>query len=80
MVDEDDLTCCESYVRLYLIGKILGESMPLKSISSKLKAKWKTSSKICIINLGNDFLLIKFSICEDYSKLWENRLSSSVNK
>lgn len=40
--DEEDLACCESFYKLYLIGKFLGESVPLKSMSSKLKAKWKT--------------------------------------
>ena len=35
-IDEDDLACCESFAKLFLIGKVLGESMPLKSISSKM--------------------------------------------
>ena len=31
-MEEENLSCCESYARLYLIGKVLGESVPLKSI------------------------------------------------
>ena len=36
---EEDLACCESFAKLFLIGKVLGESVPLKSISSKMKAE-----------------------------------------
>ena len=38
-VEEEDLACCESFAKLYLIGKVLGESMSLKSISSKMKVE-----------------------------------------
>ena len=72
-VDEYDLAYCESYERLYLIGKVLGESVPLKSISSKMKAEWKTPCEPSFMDLGNDFFLIKFSTLEDCSKVWEDR-------
>ena len=47
--------------------------MPLKSISSKMKSEWKTSSESSFMGLGNDFFLIKFSTFEDCSKVWEDR-------
>ena len=37
-IDEEDLAYCESFAKLFFIGKVLGESVPLKSISSKMKA------------------------------------------
>ena len=39
IMDEDDLACCESYIRLYLISKVPSESVPLKSLFTKMKAK-----------------------------------------
>ena len=58
-----------SFAKLFLNGKVLGESVPLKSISSKTKAKWKTSGEFSFMDLGNDFFLIKFSTSEDCSKV-----------
>ena len=72
-IDEEDLACCESLAKLFLIGKVLGESMLLKSISYKMKAEWKTSGESSFMDLGIDFFLIKFSTSEDCSKVWEDR-------
>ena len=79
-MDEKDLVCYESFSKLYLISKVLGESVHLKSISSKMKVGWKTLGESCFMDLGNDFFLIKFSTSEDCSKLWEDRPFSSKNK
>ena len=73
-VDEEHLAFCESFAKLYLIGKVLGESVSLKSISSKMKAECKTLGESCFIDLGNDFFFIKFSTYEDCTKVWEERL------
>ena len=72
-IGEEDLACCESFAKLFLVGEVLGESMPLKSISSKMKVEWKTSGESSFMDLGNDFFLIKFSTSGDYSKVWEDR-------
>ena len=72
-IDEEDLAYCESFAKLFLIGKVLGESVPLKSIFSKMKAEWKTSDESSFMDLGNDFFLIKFSTSKDCSKVWEDR-------
>ena len=63
----------ESFANHFLIGKVLGESVPHKSISSKMKAEWKTSGESCFMDLGNGFFLIKLSTSEDSSKVWEDR-------
>ena len=68
-IDEEDWACCESFVKLFLIGKVLGELVPLKSISSKKKVEWKTSGESSFMDLGNDFFLIKFSTSEDCPKV-----------
>ena len=70
IMDEEDLVCHKSFSKLYLVRKVLGESVPLKSIYSKIKAKWKTSSEFCFMDLGNDFL-IKFPSSKDCTKAWE---------
>ena len=72
-MDEEDLVYCKSFSKLYLIGKVMGESVPLKSISSKMKAKWKTSDDSYFMDLGDDFFLITFSTSEDCSKVWEDK-------
>lgn len=38
-IDEDDLTCCSRFEELYLIGKVLGKTIPLKNTHIKAKAK-----------------------------------------
>lgn len=37
LVDKEDLACCESFSKLYLIGKVLGKLILLKPISFKMK-------------------------------------------
>ena len=73
IMDEKDLDCCESFAKLYLIGKFLGESVLLKSISSKMKAEWKILGKSCFMDLVNDLFLIKFSTFEDCTKVWREK-------
>ena len=68
-MDEEDLACSKSFAKLYLIGKVLGELVSLKSISSKMKAECKTLGESCFMDLGNDFFLIKFSTFEDCTKV-----------
>lgn len=63
-MDEEDLACSKSFAKLYLIGKVLGESVSLKSISSKMKAEWKTSGESCFMDLAmtsssSNFLLLR---------------------
>ena len=70
IMDEEDLDCCENFAKLYFIGKVLGESVLLESISSKMKAEWKTSGESCFMDLVNEFFLIKFSTFEDCTKVW----------
>lgn len=72
-MDEKDLVYCKSFSKLYLIGKVMGKLVPLKSISSKMKAKWKTLGDSYFMDLGDDFFLITFSTLEDCSKVWEDK-------
>lgn len=39
-IDELEVPDCEKFENLFLIGKLLGESVPLKTIASKSKADW----------------------------------------
>lgn len=55
--------------QLYLIDKILGESLPLKFIISKCLSEWKLSGENGIIDTGDDFSLVKFSKVMGHNKV-----------
>lgn len=42
--------------QLFLIGKVLGESLPIKLITSTCAAEWKFSRDFSIIDLGNGYI------------------------
>lgn len=45
---------------LFLIGKLLGEFVPLKTVMSKTKADWASSGEVRYVDMRNGFILIKF--------------------
>lgn len=49
------------FEQLYLIGKILCETLPLKLITSKCLTEWKPTSDVNLLDMANGFHLIKFS-------------------
>lgn len=46
---------------LFLIGKMLGESVSLKTIASKTKGDWMPRGEVKFVDMGNGFILIKFA-------------------
>lgn len=59
-IEEVEIPDCEKFENLFLIGKLLGESIPLKTIMSKTKADWTPSGEVQCVDMGNEFILIKF--------------------
>lgn len=49
-----------TFKQLYLIGKILGESLSLKLITSKCLFRWELSDEATIIDMGDDFTWLSF--------------------
>lgn len=60
-IDEVELPDCEKFENLYLIGKILRESVPLKTITSKTKLDWMPTGELKYVDMGNGLILIKFA-------------------
>lgn len=58
-IDEKELPDCEKFVNFFLIGKLIGESVPLKTIISKTKSDWVPTCEVKYIDMGNGFILIK---------------------
>ena len=73
LMNEEDLTYYESSSKLYLIGKVLEELAPLKSISSKMKIEWKLHMSLFFMDLGNGFFFNEFSIFEDCFNVCQER-------
>lgn len=71
-MDEEDLTYYESFSKLYLIGKVLEELAPLKSISSKMKIG-NFTWVFFFMDLGNGFFFNEFSIFKDCFKVCKER-------
>lgn len=56
---EVEILDCEKFENLFLIDKMLGESVPLKTITSKTKADWMPTGEVKFVDMGNGFILIK---------------------
>ena len=56
---EDFVSCC-------LLGKIWGKSVPLPIIIHRTKNDWKfVKGQLEYVDLGNDWILIRFANCQD---------------
>ena len=51
-----------------IIIKVIGKSFGYRNLLTCLGSIWKPKGKFSMIDLGYDFLLVKFSILEDYQK------------
>lgn len=60
-IDSQYLTDISLFSQLYLIGKILGESMPLKAILSNCMNNSKFAREGSMVDMGNGFTLVKFT-------------------
>lgn len=49
------------FEQLYLIDKILGETLPLKLVVFKCLTEWNPNGDVDMVDIGNGFYLIKFS-------------------
>lgn len=49
------------FEQLYLIDKILGETLPLKLVVFKCLTEWNPHGDVDMVDIGNGFYLIKFS-------------------
>lgn len=56
-----DLKYMTLFYRSYLIGKILGETIPIKFISGKRSLDWKVSTEVNLfVKFTNESLVIEF--------------------
>lgn len=67
------LSDVSTFKQLYLIGKILGESLSLKLITSKCLFRWELSDEATIIDMGDDFTLVKFSNVMNCNKVLQDQ-------
>lgn len=44
-IDDEELPECDKFSSLYLFGKMLGESVPVKTITTKSKSDWMPKGK-----------------------------------
>lgn len=58
--------CLHQSWKLSLICKVLGKRMAYSFLSKRLQLIWKTKATITIIDLENDFFLVRFSNQDDY--------------
>lgn len=59
-IDKAELPECEKFENLYLIGKMLGESVPLKTIMSNTKSDWVPTDEakyVKYVDMGNVLFL-----------------------
>lgn len=54
-IDEVGISDCERFENMFLIGKIIGQPVPLKTIVSKIKADWLLTGEIRFLDMGNGF-------------------------
>lgn len=47
-----------TFQQLYLIGKVLGEAIPIKLIASKCLLDWQVVGEVNIVDMGNGFNLL----------------------
>lgn len=52
-----------------LIGKVLGEAVPIKSIMAKCWVEWEDAKEVSFINMGNGVSLAKFTNEVDCNKV-----------
>nr|POE81276.1 uncharacterized protein CFP56_48436 [Quercus suber] len=52
-----------------LIVKVFGRTVGFSYLSFKLNALWKPATRMDCVNLGKDYLLIKFHCADDYDKV-----------
>lgn len=73
IVHENDLKDVSKFEQLYLIGKILGETMPIKTIISKCEIGWQGVWEVNIADTGNGFSLVKFTTGSDCNRVSEGQ-------
>lgn len=71
---------CEKFVSLYLIGKMLGESVPIKTNTAKSKSDWMPKGEVRFVDMGNGFILVKLRMKRIVTLLSIISLGSSRDK
>lgn len=51
-MDDKDLRDMSTFQQLYLIGKVLGEAIPIKLIASKCLLDWQVVGEVNIVDMG----------------------------
>lgn len=57
-MDDKDLRDMSTFQQLYLIGKVLGEAIPIKLIASKCLLDRQVVGEVNIVDMGNGFNLL----------------------
>lgn len=61
IINSHDHTYISNVGQIYLVGKLLGESMPLKTILSKCLSDCKVTGEVNVVDMGNGFTFVKFT-------------------
>lgn len=51
-IDEKELPDCEKFENFFLIGRLIGESVLLRTIISKIKSDWVLTGQVKFIDMG----------------------------
>lgn len=60
------------FYHLYLIGKILGEPIPIKFIMTKCSVGWHVAGEVSFVDMGNGFSLVKLTNELDCNRVFES--------
>lgn len=50
-IDDSNLPDCDKFVTLYLIGEMLDESVPIKTITTKSKSDWLPKGEVKFVDM-----------------------------
>lgn len=73
IVNAQHLSDVSRFEQLYLIGKVLCESMFSKLIISKCILDWQLIGEVNIVNMGIGFSLVKFTNALDCNRVLEGQ-------
>lgn len=76
VIEEEEVTDCSKFEQLYLIGKIMGVTIPLKTTMIKATVEWKVIGDVSIVDKGNGYSLVKYTNAINCTRIPEIKLGS----
>lgn len=65
-IGEEVLTAMNSLWKRCMIVRVLGRSVPLPSLTRKLKELWKPNGSMLVMDLPRNFFMVRFEVEEEY--------------